>query len=117
VLIAAITLVTILVLRKDLLLFCFDPTHARSIGLNTVALYYILLSVLSLTIVAALQTVGYSVVAMLVTPGATAYLLTDRFDHMMLIAAASGVFSSVMGLTLATTLTVRLEAALWSCKL
>jgi len=107
VLIAAITLVTILVLRKDLLLFCFDPTHARSIGLNTVALYYILLSVLSLTIVAALQTVGIIlVVAMLVTPGATAYLLTDRSDHMMLIAAASGVFSSVMGLTLATTLTV-----------
>jgi len=95
VLIAAITLVTILVLRK---IYCFSvlTQPARSIGLNTVALYYILLSVLSLTIVAALQT-GYSSRSHARNPGATAYLLTDRFDHMMLIAAASGVFSSVMG--------------------
>ncbi|WP_016951064.1 metal ABC transporter permease [Anabaena sp. PCC 7108] len=98
VIISVITLVAIAILRKDLLLFCFDPTHARSIGLNTGALYYLLLSLLSLTAVAGLQTVGIIlVVAMLVTPGATAYLLTDCFDHMMLIAMASGVFSSVMG--------------------
>jgi manganese transport system permease protein len=98
VIISVITLSTIGILRKDLLLFCFDPTHARSIGLNTGALYYILLSLLSLTAVAGLQTVGIIlVVAMLVTPGATAYLLTDRFDHMILISMASGVFSSVMG--------------------
>ncbi len=98
VIISVITLTTIAILRKDFLLFCFDPTHARSIGLNTGALYYILLSLLSLTAVAGLQTVGIIlVVAMLVTPGATAYLLTDRFDYMMLIAMASGVFSSVMG--------------------
>ncbi|OCQ91094.1 hypothetical protein BCD67_21990 [Oscillatoriales cyanobacterium USR001] len=97
--ISAIVLVTILILRKDFLLFCFDQTHARSIGLNTVALYYTLLSLLSLTAVAGLQTVGIIlVVAMLVTPGATAYLLSDRFDNMMLLAIASGVFSSVMGI-------------------
>jgi manganese transport system permease protein len=85
-------------LRKDLVLYCFDSTHAKSIGLNTTALYYVLLSLLSLTAVAGLQTVGVIlVVAMLVTPGATAYLLSDRFDQMMLIAMASGVFSSVMG--------------------
>ena len=97
--ISVIALVTIAIFRKDFLLFCFDPTHARSIGINTVVLYYTLLSLLSLTAVAGLQTVGIIlVVAMLVTPGATAYLLTDSFDYMMLLATASGVFSSVMGL-------------------
>ncbi|WP_293152699.1 MULTISPECIES: metal ABC transporter permease [unclassified Microcoleus] len=98
VIISAITLVTLAILRKDLILFCFDSTHARSIGLNITFLYYVLLSLLSLTAVAGLQTVGIIlVVAMLVTPGATAYLLSDNFDHMMLIAMTSGVFSSVMG--------------------
>jgi manganese transport system permease protein len=98
VIISVITLSTLAVLRKDLILFCFDPTHARSIGLNTTFLYYVLLSLLSLTAVAGLQTVGIIlVVAMLVTPGATAYLLSDNFDHMTLIAMASGVFSSVIG--------------------
>lgn len=96
--ISVITLGTLAILRKDLILFCFDSTHARSIGLNITFLYYVLLSLLSLTAVAGLQTVGIIlVVAMLVTPGATAYLLSDRFDHMILIAMASGVFSSVMG--------------------
>jgi manganese transport system permease protein len=96
--VSVITLVTILVLRKDLLLFCFDPTHARSIGLNVTALYYTFLTLLSLTIVAALQTVGIIlVVAMLITPGAVGYLLSDRFDHITWIAIASGVFSSVVG--------------------
>jgi manganese transport system permease protein len=98
VIISFITLATLVVLRKDLILFCFDSTHARSIGLNITFLYYVLLSLLSLTAVAGLQTVGIIlVVAMLVTPGATAYLLSDNFDHMTLIAMASGVFSSVMG--------------------
>ena len=96
--ISLITLVTLAILRKDLILFCFDPTHARSIGLNVTFLHYVLLSLLSLTAVAGLQTVGIIlVVAMLVTPGATAYLLSDCFDHMILISMASGVFSSVMG--------------------
>jgi len=98
VVISIITLVTLAILRKDLILFCFDSTHARSIGINITFLYYVLLSLLSLTAVAGLQTVGIIlVVAMLVTPGATAYLLSDRFDHITLIAMATGVFSSVMG--------------------
>lgn len=98
IIISVITLGTLAVLRRDLILFCFDSTHARSIGLNTTFLYYVLLSLLSLTAVAGLQTVGIIlVVAMLVTPGATAYLLSDNFDHMTLIAMASGVFSSVIG--------------------
>ena len=96
--ISVFTLATLAILRKDLILFCFDSTHARSIGLNITFLYYLLLSLLSLTAVAGLQTVGIIlVVAMLVTPGATAYLLTDSFDRMMPIAMASGVFSSVVG--------------------
>jgi manganese transport system permease protein len=93
-----ITLVIILLRRKDLLLFCFDPNHAKAIGLNTQFMYYTLLSVLALTIVTALQTAGIIlVVAMLVTPGAIAYLLTDRFDRMLGISVASSVFSCVLG--------------------
>ncbi len=92
-------LVVLLLRRRDLMLFCFDPTHARSIGINTGQLHYTLLGLLSLAAVACLQTVGIIlVVAMLVTPGATAYLLTDRFDRMTLLAVFSGVLSSVLGL-------------------
>jgi manganese transport system permease protein len=112
VIISVITLATLAILRKDLILFCFDSTHARSIGLNITFLYYVLLSLLSLTAVAGLQTVGIIlVVAMLVTPGATAYLLSDNFDHMTLIAMASGVFSSVMG----TYLSYHLDASTGGC--
>jgi manganese transport system permease protein len=97
-LISILVVALLLVFRRDLLLFCFDPTHARSIGINTGLLHYMLLSVLSLTAVAGLQTVGVIlVVAMLVTPGATAYLLTDRFDRMTLLAVASSVVSSLIG--------------------
>ncbi|MGB3298539.1 MAG: metal ABC transporter permease [Phormidesmis sp.] len=93
-----ITLAVILLRRKDLLLFCFDPNHAKAIGLNTQAMYYTLLSVLALTIVTALQTAGIIlVVAMLVTPGAIAYLLTDRFDRMLMISVAASVISCVLG--------------------
>lgn len=112
IIISVITLITIALFRKDLLLFCFDPTHARSIGLNTGALHYTLLSLLSLTAVAGLQTVGIIlVVAMLVTPGATAYLLTDRFDHMMVFAMISGVFSSVIG----TYISYHIDGATGGC--
>ncbi|MBE9042790.1 metal ABC transporter permease [Oscillatoriales cyanobacterium LEGE 11467] len=93
-----VTLGIILFRRKDLLLFCFDPNHAKAIGLNTQLMYYTLLSVLALTIVAALQTAGIVlVVAMLITPGATAYLLTDRFDRMLAISVATSVLSCVFG--------------------
>jgi len=88
----------VLVLRKDLLLFCFDPNHARSLGLNTTLLYYVLLSLLALAIVVSLQAVGIIlVIAMLITPGCVAYLLTRRFDKMLLIAAVSSVFSCLVG--------------------
>ena len=93
-----ITLTLILLRRKDLLLFCFDPNHAQAIGLNTQVIYLTLLSVLALTIVAALQTVGIIlVIAMLVTPGSIGYLLSDRFDHMLAIAMVSSVLACVGG--------------------
>lgn len=110
--IGTIALVTTLLLRQDLLLFCFDPIHARSIGLNVEFLYYALLTLLSLVIVVALQAVGIIlVVAMLITPGAIAYLLTDRFDHMMLYAVAVGVFANVIG----TYISYYLDASTGGC--
>lgn len=93
-----LTLIIILLRRKDLLLFCFDPNHAKAIGLNTGLMYYTLLSVLALTIVTALQTAGIIlVIAMLVTPGSIAYLWSDRFDRMLWIAVASSIFACIMG--------------------
>jgi len=83
---------------KDLMLFCFDPNQARSLGMNTHILHFTLLTLLSATAVAALQAVGaFLVVAMLVTPGATAYLLTDRFSKMLMIASAMGTITSAVG--------------------
>ena len=93
-----VSLVIMLALRRDLLLFCFDAAHARTIGLNTPALYYTLLALLACTIVASMQAVGILlVVAMLVTPGCTARLLTDRFELMLALAALSSVLASVLG--------------------
>ncbi|MGH8021890.1 MAG: metal ABC transporter permease [Opitutaceae bacterium] len=96
--VAGITLATILALRRDLLLYCFDPGHARTIGLRTGMLYYLLLSLLAVTIVVSLKAVGIIlVIAMLVTPGCIAYLLTDRFNRMLIIATTSAVGSSFFG--------------------
>jgi ABC-type Mn2+/Zn2+ transport system permease subunit len=96
--ISTVTLVVLGLKWKDLLLFAFDPNQARAIGLNTTVLHMTLLTLLAATAVAALQTVGAClVVGMLVTPGATAYLLTDRFGRMMKIATAMGVLTSFLG--------------------
>lgn len=93
-----LTLAVILLRRKDLLLFCFDPNQAKAIGLNTRVMYYTLLSVLALTVVAALQTAGIVlVISMLVTPGSIAYLLTDRFDRMLVVSSIASVLSCVLG--------------------
>jgi manganese/iron transport system permease protein len=92
------TLLVVLIKRRDPLLYCFDPQHARAIGLPVRALHYGLLVLLSLTIVAALKAVGIIlVVAMLIAPGAIAYLLSDRFERMLVIAAAVAIGSSVVG--------------------
>ena len=92
------TLLIVLLKRRDLLLYCFDPQHARAIGLSVRTLHYGLLVLLSLTIVASLKAVGIIlVVAMLVAPGAIAYLLSDSFDRMLAIAATVAIGSSVLG--------------------
>jgi manganese/iron transport system permease protein len=96
--IAAVTLTVLGLKWRDLLLFCFDANQARAIGLNVTALHFTLLTLLSATAVAALQTVGAClVVAMLVTPGATAYLLTDRFGKMIGLAVGMGTGTSLVG--------------------
>lgn len=98
VVVAGITLAVVLALRRDLLLYCFDPSHARTIGLRTTVLYYLLLSLLAVTIVVSLKAVGIIlVIAMLVTPGCIGYLLTDRFGRMLAIATTSAVASSFLG--------------------
>jgi len=98
VIISVLTLGVLAIKWRDLLLFCFDANQARALGLNVTALHYTLLTLLSATAVAALQTVGAClVVAMLVTPGATAYLLTDRFGRMIGIASSMGVATSLVG--------------------
>jgi ABC-type Mn2+/Zn2+ transport system permease subunit len=83
---------------KDLMLYCFDPNQARTLGMPARGLHLMLLTLLSATAVAALQTVGAClVVAMLVTPGATAYLLTDRFSKMLWLSSLMGVTTSLVG--------------------
>ncbi|MEQ1862112.1 MAG: metal ABC transporter permease [Chthoniobacteraceae bacterium] len=96
--VSAVTLTVLGLKWRDLLLFCFDPNQARALGLNVRALHFTLLTLLAATAVAALQTVGAClVVAVLVTPGATAYLLTDRFGHMIAIATTMGTGTSLVG--------------------
>jgi manganese/iron transport system permease protein len=96
--IAGATLSVVLLRRRDLLLYCFDPNHARAIGLSVRTLHYGLLILLSLTIVASLKAVGIIlVIAMLVAPGAIAYLLTDSFSRMLVIATAVAIASSAFG--------------------
>jgi manganese/iron transport system permease protein len=97
-LVAGGTLAIVLARRRDLLLYCFDPQHARAIGLPVGLLHYGLLVLLALTIVASLKAVGIIlVVAMLVAPGAVAFLLTDRFERMLAIAVLVAVGSCVAG--------------------
>lgn len=97
-LIAGSVLAIVLLRRRDLLLYCFDPQHARAIGLPVRIMHYGLLALLALTIVAAIKAVGVIlVVAMLITPGATAYLLTNRFDRMLAVSAAVAIGSSIAG--------------------
>jgi manganese/iron transport system permease protein len=98
VLIAAISLAVMAFIWKDLMVTFFDESQARSIGLNTRLLRIVFFTLLSACTVAALQTVGAClVVAMVVTPGATAYLLTDRFGRLIAIAITLGAVTSFVG--------------------
>ena len=98
VIISVITVTVVGLKWKDLMLFCFDPNQARTLGMPVKLLHLTLLILLSATAVAALQAVGAClVVAMLVTPGATAYLLTDRFGIMLLLSSLMGIITSLLG--------------------
>ena len=98
---AALVLALLLLRRRDLTLYAFDPTHARAIGLSPRRLGALLLGLLAITAVVALQVVGVIlVVAMLIIPGATARLLTDRFSRMLLIAPTLSVAASALGILL-----------------
>jgi manganese/iron transport system permease protein len=106
------TLAIVLLKRRDLLLYCFDPNHARSIGLPVRVLHYGLLVLLALTIVASLKAVGIIlVIAMLIGPGATAYLLTDSFERMLMIATAVALTSAFVG----TIVSFHIDGATGAC--
>jgi manganese/iron transport system permease protein len=83
---------------KDLMVAFFDENHARSVGINPDHMRVLFFTLLAASTVAAMQTVGaFLVVALVVTPGATAYLLSDRFPHVILISVAIGVVTSFVG--------------------
>ena len=95
----ALALSILLIKRRDLTLFAFDPIHANAIGLSPKRLGALLLGVLALTSVVALQAVGVVlVVAMLIIPGATAYLLTDKFSRMLVIAPVVSAVCAIAGI-------------------
>lgn len=97
-LICALILVVMLIKKQDLLLYCFDPSHARASGLSLNFLHYGLLILLSATIVMAIQAVGVIlVVAMLISPGITSFMLCKRFNSMLLLAIITACLSSFLG--------------------
>ena len=96
--IGSISMAILLLKWKDLMVTFFDENHARSIGLNTTALKLLFFTLLAACTVAALQTVGaFLVICLVVTPGATAWLLTDRFPRLLAIAVAIGSLTSFFG--------------------
>lgn len=98
VIISAVSLIILIWKWKDLMVTFFDEKHAKSIGLNPTYLKIIFFTLLSASCVAALQTVGaFLVVAMVVTPGATAYLLTDKFPKLLIYSVIIGSLTSFFG--------------------
>ncbi|WP_443070174.1 metal ABC transporter permease [Sulfitobacter sp.] len=97
-LIGFVTLAVLLAKWKDFMVTFFDENHARSIGLKPDLLKVVFFTLLSASCVAALQTVGaFLVIAMVVTPGATAYLLTDRFPRLLIVSVLIGAGTSFLG--------------------
>lgn len=98
VIIAGVSLLILALKWKDLMVVFFDESHARSIGLRPGLMKGIFFTLLSACVVAAMQTVGaFLVIALVVTPGATAYLLTDRFSQLILLSVAIGTLSCFVG--------------------
>ncbi|USD67465.1 metal ABC transporter permease [Vibrio sp. SCSIO 43136] len=99
--ISAVVSLLVVVLRKPLIVYCFDQAHARVVGLSVNFLHYGLLVMLALTIVAAIQAVGViMVVAMLVAPGITGFVVSKRFNTMLVVAVTVSVTANVLGIWL-----------------
>ena len=99
--IIGVCLVLLLLFWKDLILIFFDETQAITVGLSLVFYKVLFFTLLSACVVAALQTVGaILVIAMVITPGATAYLLTDKFNRLLIIAVLLGAGTSAVGVYL-----------------
>jgi iron/zinc/copper transport system permease protein len=97
--IGTIVILVVILFYKELLISSFDPTMAAAYGLPTKLIHYVIMILLTMSTVASLQTVGVVlVVAMLITPASTAYLLTNRLWLMILLSALFGAFSAVIGL-------------------
>ena len=98
VIISIVSALCLLVTWRSLVALFFDESHAKSIGLPVLTLKIMFFTLLSACTVAALQTVGAClVIAMVITPGATAYLLTDRFGYLIIISCVLGISTSVVG--------------------
>ncbi|MBO6814815.1 MAG: metal ABC transporter permease [Rhizobiaceae bacterium] len=98
VIIGTVSLIILMAKWKDLLVTFFDENHARSIGLRPELLKAVFFVLLSASVVAAMQTVGaFLVIALVVTPGATAYLLCDRFPVLLCVSVAIGAGTSFLG--------------------
>ncbi|WP_115674738.1 iron/manganese ABC transporter permease subunit SitC [Klebsiella pneumoniae] len=96
--IGIISVITLLLKWRDLLLTFFDENHARAVGLHPERLKILFFLLLTLSTVSALQTVGaFMVICLVVTPGATAWLLTDRFPRLVCIAVTIGSVTSFLG--------------------
>ena len=110
--IASIVSILVIIKRRDLMLYCFDPVQARVVGLPVKLLHYGLLSILAMTIVGSLKAAGVIlVIAMLIAPGITAFLLTKRFEKMLVIAVIVSVFSTVTG----TLISFHIDASTSAC--
>ncbi len=109
----AVVLVIIILFYKEFMLLSFDPILAATLRIPATLLNYLLLVLIAITIVVSLQTVGVALMlAMLVTPPATAYLLTRRLPAMMMTSAALGAFAGVVGLYLSYYISVASGAAI-----
>ncbi|OSI12242.1 metal ABC transporter permease [Neisseria canis] len=107
-LICGVVFTVVMLKKKDLMLYCFDPVQAGVAGLSPRMLHYGLLILLALTIISAIQVAGVVlVIAMLISPGITASLLTHRFDRMMVIVVVCSVITGLAG----TILSYHLDAA------
>ena len=96
--IGVISLIILSIKWKDMMVTFFDENHARSIGINTKGLKILFFALLAASTVAAMQTVGaFLVISLVVTPGATAYLITDRFERLIVLSVIIGILTSIIG--------------------